>query len=63
MSEKKRQEKDGKDKNKNDQRMRSANADLDREIPQNEHGREGNVKRRHGIGSVREGFVGDQNGT
>ena len=62
MSEKKRQKKDGEDKNKNNQRMRAANADIDRKESGTPTGREGRVKKQHGIDSVRSGYndYGDQ---
>jgi hypothetical protein len=61
MSEKKRQKKDGEDKNKNNQRMREANADVDTKESRNE-GREGGVKKQHRIDSVSRGYndYGDQ---
>jgi hypothetical protein len=54
MSEKKRQKKDGEDKNKNNRRMRTANADVD----YRPGGRTGQVKSSHKIDSVRSGYNG-----
>lgn len=59
MSEKKRQKKDGQDKNKDNKRMRAANAGLDRG---KQPGRSGEVKQRHKIDSIKGGFMDDQNG-
>jgi hypothetical protein len=52
MSEKKRQKKNGQDKNKNNQRMRAAQRDEDKKPG----GRSGRVKRAHQIDSVRSGY-------
>jgi hypothetical protein len=59
MSEKKRQKKDGRDTNKDNQRMRAANSDIDRDKGP---GRSGDVKQRHKIDSVKEGYIEDHNG-
>jgi hypothetical protein len=62
MSEKKRQKKAGEDKNKNDRRMRAVQTDVDESVPGKQTGREGRVKKQHGIDSVSRGYndYGDQ---
>jgi len=62
MSEKKRQKKGGEDKNKNNRRMRAVQADVDKSLSGKQSGREGSVKKQHGIDSVSRGYndYGDQ---
>ena len=56
MSEKKRQKKDREDMNKNNRLMREAGADINENASGKLVGREGRVKKQHGIDSVRSGY-------